>query len=186
MNEGSAEGLSRVMYYLDFIMLSQVCFYSLRQGFPLNVFGETIFLGIQDAIVIFLIWNYQPGIPSYEKLLFLIFPMMIYPYLLITADIPKEQWELVVDSSTLLIIGSRSSQIYLNCVNSSTGAQHFFPFFMNWLGSIARLYTVIVETDSLAFMVQTSIAWFLLSILCLQFYLYGSNPAKPVEEDVEN
>ena len=95
------------MYYLDFIMLIQVVIYSVRNNIALNVFGESIFLSIQDFIIICLIWHYQ-GVSRIEFALAVIF-LVGYPYLLSTAYLDASKWELVIDSSTLLIIGSRFS-----------------------------------------------------------------------------
>jgi hypothetical protein len=56
----------------------------------------------------------------------------------------------------------------------------FFTFLLNWLGGIARLGTVLVESDDFAFQFQFIVAVVLNTIIISQFALYW-NVAKKVD-----
>ena len=51
-------------------------------------------------------------------------------------------------------------------------------FTLNWLGSIARAYTVFVESDNLAFWFQQFVAITLTSTYMVQFFIYKENTKK--------
>lgn len=56
-------------------------------------------------------------------------------------------WSLVQQSNLALSLLSRVPQIITNFKNQSTGQLAFFTFFLSFLGVVARLGTVLIETD---------------------------------------
>jgi hypothetical protein len=54
-------------------------------------------------------------------------------------------------------------------------------FFVGWAGVIARLGTVLVETDDMLFIIQNILSAVLNGTIVLQFFLYWSNTDKKVE-----
>ena len=66
-------------------------------------------------------------------------------------------------------------QIYTIYSNKSTGALAFFSFFLNFAGSIARLGTVLIESDDFSFRLQYIVGVILNTIIIIQFFLYWSN-----------
>ena len=52
----------------------------------------------------------------------------------------------------------------------------FFTFLLAWLGSIARLGTVLVESDDLLFRLQYITGCVLNTLIVLQFALYWNAP----------
>lgn len=79
-------------------------------------------------------------------------------------------------------IVAKLPQIYKIFSDKSTGALAFFSFFLNWAGSIARLGTVMVESDDFMFQLQYIVGVVLNSIIILQFFIYwNSTPKKQVK-----
>ena len=66
-------------------------------------------------------------------------------------------------------------QILLNFKNKSTGQMAKATFALNWLGAIARGFTVFVESDKLAFWFQQAVAIALTSTYMVQFFIYRKN-----------
>ena len=80
---------------------------------------------------------------------------------------------------------SRVPQIIANYRNQSTGQLAFFTFFLSFLGVIARLGTVLLETDDFLYQLQYILALFLNGVIVLQFILYWNNKQKSTSaEDV--
>ena len=73
-------------------------------------------------------------------------------------------------------------QIILNFQQKSTGQMAFLTFMLNFLGSLARLGTVLNETDDLLFRIQYIVGAILNTIFILQFALYW-NSGKKVDQD---
>lgn len=66
-------------------------------------------------------------------------------------------------------------------MNKSTGQLAFFTFFLGFAGTMARLGTVLVETDDFLFMLQTLIGAVLNGMLVFQFFIYWSSTSKKVD-----
>jgi len=80
---------------------------------------------------------------------------------------------------TMMNMMAKLPQIYKIYESKSTGALAFFSFFLNFAGSIARLGTVLIESDDFAFRLQYILGVCLNTIIIIQFFLYwNSTPAK--------
>jgi mannose-P-dolichol utilization defect protein 1 len=76
----------------------------------------------------------------------------------------------------ILLIISRIPQIITNFLNKSTGQLAFFTFLLNFLGGIARLGTVLVETSDFSYQLPYYVGTSLSGILVIQFLLYWNSP----------
>jgi mannose-P-dolichol utilization defect 1 len=65
-----------------------------------------------------------------------------------------------------------------NFKNKSTGQMAFVTFFLSFMGSIARLGTVLNESDDFMFRLQYIISFFLNLMIITQFALYWKSSAK--------
>ena len=125
----------------------------MHEELPYSVYGETVFLGIQDIIIILQIWYYNPSIGTSEKVLVSLVFAGYTLFLFGTKDVLTEvEWDMIISTSTLLNSLSKGRQICTNCYRKSTGQMAFATFFLNWAGSLARFFTVMVEAnDDMAF-----------------------------------
>jgi hypothetical protein len=69
-------------------------------------------------------------------------------------------------------------QIILNFRTKSTGQLAHVTFILNWLGALARAFTVFVESDSLSFWFYQIVAITLTSTFMIQFYIYREKTKK--------
>ena len=70
---------------------------------------------------------------------------------------------------------SRVPQIIANYRNQSTGQLAFFTFLLSFLGVVARLGTVMLETDDFLYQLQFILSVFLNGVIVLQFILYWNS-----------
>ena len=131
---------------------------------------------VQNFLIILLIWNFNKSIGALEKVFVFVF-FSAYAYVLFTdALIPQQVWTVISSSSTVLGIAGKVPQIWTNFSTKSTGQMAFFTFLLAWLGSIARLGTVLVESDDLLFRLQYITGCVLNTLIVLQFALYWNAP----------
>eukprot|EP00349_Pseudokeronopsis_sp_Brazil_P001810 CAMPEP_0202956394 /NCGR_PEP_ID=MMETSP1396-20130829/906_1 /ASSEMBLY_ACC=CAM_ASM_000872 /TAXON_ID= /ORGANISM="Pseudokeronopsis sp., Strain Brazil" /LENGTH=135 /DNA_ID=CAMNT_0049673389 /DNA_START=392 /DNA_END=799 /DNA_ORIENTATION=+ len=109
--------------------------------------------------------------------------LSLYAYFLIQDQfVTPQMWDIVTNSINLLQCGSKIPQIISNFRNKSTGQLAFLTFLMAFGGAAARLFTVIVETNDMSYMVMMILSTSLNGILFLQFFCYWNAPAK-VDKD---
>jgi len=108
----------------------------------------------QNYIIILMIWAYNKDIGILEKLVIFAF-MTAYAILLFDpmgkGFLTEEHFKLITSASTGMNVMAKLPNIYNIYSNKSTGALAFFSFFLNFAGSIARLGTVLVESDDFLF-----------------------------------
>ena len=111
------------------------------------MYGESVFTNVQNAAIIYLIWQYNKSISLIQKVMFLVFTA-IYSYVLLEGSLMTEQyWDFVVSSQLLLILITRVPMIVTAFQEKSTGANAFATFFLAFAGTAARTMTVIMESD---------------------------------------
>ena len=138
---------------------------------------------VQNFLIILLIWNYNKTVGFIEKVVVSVF-FMAYGYVMFkTTMITPEVWTLISSSSSMLSkyiyifssnlflskidIIAKVPQILTNFRNKSTGQMAFFTFLLSFLGSVARLGTVMVESDDFMFRLQYIISVLLNSMIIL-------------------
>jgi len=123
-------------------------------GLSFTVYGESFIIAAQNFIIILLIWTYNKSIGFIEKLFITAF-LIGYGCLLFdtmgTGILTEEHFKIITSASTGMNMMAKLPQIYTIFSNKSTGALAFFSFFLNFAGSIARLGTVLVESDDFMF-----------------------------------
>ena len=155
---------------------------AITQGIPFTVYGESLIIMVQNFVIIQLIWNYNKTVGFVEKLLVSVF-FMAYGYTMFkTTMITPELWTLISSSSSLLSkyiylifinpfcsldIIAKVPQILTNFRNKSTGQMAFVTFLLSFLGSVARLGTVLVESEDFMFRMQFIISVLLNSMIIL-------------------
>ena len=73
LNAGSAQGVSASSYYFESIVFLHTLTYSRHLDLPFSVYGETISILVQQAIVISLIYHYDKNVSLSEKVIFVAF-----------------------------------------------------------------------------------------------------------------
>ncbi len=172
----SVEGIAKSLFYLETLTLLHASTYSIRYGIPFSVYGESLIILAQNLLIVLLFWVYSKTISAGEKVILFTF-FTAHAYLLFSGSrfLDDHHWALVQQSNMGLMVASRIPQILTNFQNKSTGQLAFFTFLLNFLGGIARLATVMVETDDFLYQLQYIIGVSLNGIIVLQFVLYWNN-----------
>lgn len=151
--------------------------FSLHLAVDFSVYGDTIFNIVQNLIIMVLIWAYSPQIGILEKGLVSVAVLGLFTVLVQDSGISEETWALIASSSMALNICSKVPQIYQNFSSKSTGQLAFATFLLGWLGSLARLGTVLVASDDFVYQMQFMVGLGLNTILMAQFLMYWNESA---------
>lgn len=92
MKGRSAKGLVAKSYYTECLMNSITFCYNTHIGTPFNVYGDSLFLLLQSAITIALIWEYRADISLKEKIFTGVFIFSFITYLYTDAFVPETIW----------------------------------------------------------------------------------------------
>lgn len=141
---------------------------------------------VQNTIIILLFWTFSKEIGAAEKA-GLAIGLSAYSYVLFSGDrfLSKDGWDNVQRSNLVLSLLSRVPQIITNFRNQSTGQLAFFTFLLSFLGVVARLGTVLLETDDFLYQLQFILSVVLNGIIVLQFILYWNNKSSSSVQDVK-
>jgi hypothetical protein len=146
---------------------------AMAMSIPFSVYGESVIIMVQNFFILLLIWNYNKTISTPEKMAVFFFYIGYAYVLFVTPNIIQQyQWDLISSSNSVL---SKSKHFLLNFPDSklnifipsdivaklptlinnfkmkSTGQMAFATFMLSFLGSAARLGTVLVESDDFMF-----------------------------------
>jgi mannose-P-dolichol utilization defect protein 1 len=123
------------------------------KGLPFSVYGENIIILGQNFVILLLIWQFNKTIGCMEKLFFIAF-FSAYTFILFSGEYMDDQlWNMVSSSSSIMNLAAKMPQLYANYCAKSTGQMAFFTFFLNFVGTIARLGTVLFESDDVYFQI---------------------------------
>ncbi|GAB4852248.1 hypothetical protein Ancab_016440 [Ancistrocladus abbreviatus] len=139
----SVRGLSVVAFELEVIGYTIALAYCLHKGLPFSAFGEYAFLLIQAIILVAVIYYYsQPvGIKTWIRALLY---CAVAPTIL-AGQIDPMLFEALYASQHAIFLFARIPQIWANFSNKSTGELSFLTCFMNFGGSMVRVFTSIQE-----------------------------------------
>lgn len=176
---GSADGINVFSVYVEFFNFLGLIGNSVRMNLAFSVYGEAVFINVQNLIIMMLCWNYSKTISTVE-ILAVSAVMSAYYWLLFKSELMDDQlWQLVASSQTAMVLLSRVPQIFQNWHAKSTGQLAFITFFLSWAGTIARAGTVFFESDDFLYRLQFVVSLVMNSVIMVQFALYWSNVPKP-------
>ena len=118
------------------------------------MYGESFIIAAQNMVIILLFWPYNKSVGILEKMVIFAF-LVGYAVLLFDplgkGILTEEHFKMITSASTVMNVMAKVPQIYTIFSNKSTGALAFFSFFLNFAGSVARLGTVLIESDDFMF-----------------------------------
>lgn len=182
----SVEGISKYLFYTEIIMLIHSAAYSIQANIPFSVYGESLIILVQNTLIVLLFWVYSKEIGGAEKA-GLAIAFSAYSFVLFSGDkfVSKDGWENIQRSNLVISLFSRVPQILQNYRNQSTGQLAFFTFLLSFLGVIARLGTVLLETDDFLYQLQYILSTVLNGVIVLQFALYWDNKPSTSVGDIK-
>ncbi|CAH9109846.1 unnamed protein product [Cuscuta europaea] len=139
----SVRGLSVVAFELEVVGYTIALAYCLHKGLPFSAFGEYAFLLIQALILVATIYYFSQPLGTKTWMRALLY-CGIAPTIL-AGKIDPMLFEALYASQHAVFLFARIPQIWENFKNKSTGELSFLTFFMNFGGSMVRVFTSIQE-----------------------------------------
>ncbi|KQK16286.1 hypothetical protein BRADI_1g28010v3 [Brachypodium distachyon] len=155
LKHGSVRGLSVASFELELIGYTIALAYCIHKGLPFSAYGELAFLLIQAIILIVIIYYYSPPMGSKTWMKALIY-CGLAPTVL-AGKIDPGLFEILYASQHAIFFCARVPQIWTNFTNKSTGELSFLTCFMNFAGSLVRVFTSIQEKTPLSVLMGSAI-----------------------------
>ncbi|XP_078162492.1 mannose-P-dolichol utilization defect 1 protein [Carex rostrata] len=143
VNHKSAQGLSVTAFELEVVGYTISLAYCIHKGLSFSAYGELAFLLIQ-AIILVAVIHYFSGPIKVKTWLVVLLYGAIAPTIL-GGRIDPVLFEALYASQHAIFIFARVPQIWKNYSNKSTGELSFLTCFMNFGGSLVRVFTSIQE-----------------------------------------
>ncbi|OMJ12430.1 Mannose-P-dolichol utilization defect 1 protein [Smittium culicis] len=168
VSQKSIYGLSQTSLILECLSNIVATSYNFRSSNPFSSYGEALFIGFQNLILIALCKHYSKK--SYFAVIFALLAlwfMLISNYF--TSIMFLQACQLF---SVPLMVFGRISQIVTNNSNKSTGQLAAFTIFANFIGTFARVITTLAEIKDLQLILTSIINATVNGILAYQMIIY--------------
>jgi len=173
----STEGLSFLAYVLETLAASIAFAYNWRAGNPFSTYGETLFMTVQNVLLLLLMGLYR-GQTMRLVLLFSCYSVMMSS-LLISNYLSDATLRSLQAMTIPLVMISRLPQIWTIWRHGHTGQISALTTFLIWAGSMARVYTCVQETpNDRVLLLGFLLAALLNSILVGQMLYYWNAPTQ--------
>ncbi|XP_027331184.1 mannose-P-dolichol utilization defect 1 protein homolog 2 [Abrus precatorius] len=139
----SARGLSMISFELEVVGYTIALAYCLHKGLPFSAYGELLFLLIQAIVLVAVIYYYSRPVSTTTWIRALLY-CAVAPTVL-AGQIDPLLFEALYASQHAIFLFARIPQIWQNFSNKSTGELSFLTSFMNFGGSMVRVFTTIQE-----------------------------------------
>ncbi|CAM0905852.1 unnamed protein product [Alopecurus aequalis] len=182
LKHGSVRGLSVASFELELIGYTIALAYCIHKGLPFSAYGELAFLLIQAIILIAIIYYYSPPMGSKTWMKALLY-CGLAPTVL-AGKIDPGLFEILYASQHAVFFCARVPQIWKNFTNKSTGELSFLTCFMNFAGSLVRVFTSIQEKTPLSVLMGSAIGIATNGTILSQIIMYQKPvPKKEKKED---
>ena len=104
---GSVYGITAISIYSEIFNFTNTIANSVRLNLPFSVYGEGIFIQIQNAVITWLVWKYNKSISTTEKIIFVL-AIATYSFVLFDGSfLTEEHWGIIATSCMGLTVLSR-------------------------------------------------------------------------------
>ncbi|KAL4202724.1 hypothetical protein AMTRI_Chr02g265060 [Amborella trichopoda] len=172
----SVRGLSVVSYELEVIGYTIALAYCLHKGLPFSAYGELVFLLLQGIILVGLIYYYSGPLGPTTTIKAAIY-CALAPTIL-AGEINPVLFEGLYASQHAIFFFSKIPQIWKNYTNKSTGELSFLTSFMNFGGSVVRVFTSMQEGAPTSMILGSVKAALLNGTIMTQIIVYGRQNSK--------
>lgn len=188
VRSGTVEGLSPMAFYTELPLSGTNVCYNILQGNPFSTYGEQVFISIQNAILILLLWSYMPVKPS---VMFMLGMVVFFVAVFVGAmSLPTEYQQILPLLSIPLMLFARLSQIVNNFKLKTTGQLSVITTLLNFVGGLARVFTTIQQVGYDYSLLSGFAASILTSgMLLLQMVIYrksSTSASKSIKESKKN
>ncbi|XP_054791961.1 mannose-P-dolichol utilization defect 1 protein homolog 2-like isoform X1 [Prosopis cineraria] len=143
LNHKSVRGLSMISFELEVVGYTIALAYCLHKGLPFSAYGELLFLLIQALVLVAIIYYFSQPMGTKTWIRALLY-CAVAPTIL-AGQINPLLFEALYASQHAIFLFARIPQIWKNFSSKSTGELSFLTSFMNFGGSMVRVFTSIQE-----------------------------------------
>ncbi|KDP41690.1 hypothetical protein JCGZ_16097 [Jatropha curcas] len=172
----SVRGLSVIGFELEVVGYTIALAYCFHNGLPFSAFGELAFLLIQAIILVAVIYYFSQPMPTLTWIRPLLY-CAVAPTVL-AGQIDPVLFEALYASQHAIFLVARIPQIWKNFSNKSTGELSFLTCFMNFAGSIVRVFTSIQEKAPTSVVLGSAIGVMTNGTILSQILLYRKSEAR--------
>ncbi|OAY22971.1 mannose-P-dolichol utilization defect 1 protein homolog 2 [Manihot esculenta] len=177
----SVRGLSIVAFELETIGYTIALAYCLHKGLPFSAYGELAFLLIQAIVLVATIYYFSQPVPIVTWIRPLLY-CAVAPTIL-AGQIDPFLFEALYASQHAIFLFARIPQIWKNFSSKSTGELSFLTCFMNFAGSIVRVFTSMQEKAPNSVVLGSTLGVITNGTILSQILLYQKHEAKKEKKD---
>lgn len=155
--------------------------YCVHKGLPFSAFGELAFLLIQAIILVAIIYYFSQPMPMVSWIRPLLY-CALAPTVL-AGQIDPVLFETLYASQHAIFLFARIPQIWENFSNKSTGELSFLTCFMNFAGSIVRVFTSMQEKAPTSVVMGSALGVVTNGTILSQIILYQKKEVKREKKD---
>ncbi|KAJ8620286.1 hypothetical protein MRB53_028815 [Persea americana] len=176
LKHSSVRGLSVAAFELEVVGYTIALSYCLHKGLPFSAYGELLFLLVQAIILVAIIYYFSQPLTAKTWIRPALY-CAIAPTIL-GGRIDPVLFETLYASQHAIFFFARVPQIWKNFTNKSTGELSFLTFFMNFCGSLVRVFTSAQEDAPKSVILGSLIGVMTNGTLLSQILLYQKPPKK--------
>ncbi|XP_057302400.1 mannose-P-dolichol utilization defect 1 protein-like [Hydractinia symbiolongicarpus] len=165
----SGVGVSVLSLFAEMTAIMFGVAYAVKQKFPFSSWGESLFIGIQDLILMILIFFY-----ARNYIAIVLFPPVYIGVstLLSSSFTPDEIVTKLQNFTVFIVAASRFLQIWTNFSNGHTGQLSLITQVLLAAGSLARVFTSVQETGDVFMISQFAVTCLLNCVILAQIFYY--------------
>eukprot|EP00824_Muranothrix_gubernata_P013491 TRINITY_DN28121_c0_g1_i1.p1 TRINITY_DN28121_c0_g1~~TRINITY_DN28121_c0_g1_i1.p1 ORF type:complete len:250 (-),score=61.07 TRINITY_DN28121_c0_g1_i1:86-835(-) len=167
----SVAGLSLAMFLLELVGQTVSLAFNFQHGYPFSTWGEYVFITLQNVFLLFLMDLFGGAMKGGLWIGFAIYSSITYA--LLVGLVPTEMLDALQAGVTLLFIASRLPQIYQNFKSHGVGQLSLITWMLIFVGSLARIYTTLMEVPDKLVMGQFLLASLLNGTIFFQIVYYN-------------
>ena len=172
----SVSGLSPLSFYLDAAVFAISAVYNVLQGNEFSTYGESAVILVQNLVLVAMLWAYaQPRISSAEIATVLLAGAALIGGMLVLP--PEHRWILPI-ATIPSACAARIPQMVSNFANGHTGQLALITYALNFLGSLARVFTTMAKVNDPLLVLGFVVGAVLNGVILLQILAYWSNTSK--------
>jgi len=172
INSSSAVGLQPSSFEIETVCALVAATYGFVNGLSFSAFGEAVGLALQNIILLGLIYKYQKR--SKGRVLGLACVVVSWLACARSGLLTKGMLDRLVDVNSVVLLISRIPQILSNYKAKNTGQLSFLTYFLNFMGTVARVFTTMKEKNATSAMMRGVFMSMSMNLLIvLQIVVYG-------------
>lgn len=177
----SATGLQPASFEIETFCALVAATYGFANNLSFSAFGEAVGLAVQNVILLALIYRYQRR--SATRIILVAAALLAWIALANSSYLTASVLDRLVDANSLVLLVSRVPQIVSNHAQKSTGQLSFLTYFLNFMGTVARVFTTIQEPNATSAMMRGVLMSMTMNGLIVgQIVAYGGGEDKAAVE----